>query len=261
MNDGVDEGVIERQVPAWTYHFVIRGLGRCDRNPRVEVGDLGTLFHGRNEAVHGLDFNGLEDIAAIENHMPGIPPVGVDLAVGVSDGRTARRVYGALADRVMCEVVRRADGLLKGLGDVGYQVGTLAVDRAFGPELIKDIFASISRVIQSLFPTHPFPLAGTALTGAYQGGLHPLGVVQAGYGCCGLGAYAAVHGRHVWVAPDADHLLIFHLHLDRAAHGTHKTERINNLFHQLFPPVYPSVQKMIVVIFPAQHQCRVRHYC
>ncbi len=115
-DDDMHQGVVQGQVRSRPDHQVAVGLRCGDAHPRVDVGEPGTLFHRIQERVHRLDFHALENIPAVQHHVPRVAPVGVDLGVRVSDQRAAGGIDGSLADGIVREIIRRTDRFHERLG-------------------------------------------------------------------------------------------------------------------------------------------------
>jgi hypothetical protein len=59
-------------------------LGDCDRHPRIDVGELGSLFQGPGQGIDRFDLNGFESIAALHHNMFGIPVIHAHLGIRIT---------------------------------------------------------------------------------------------------------------------------------------------------------------------------------
>ena len=81
----------------------------------------------------------------------------------------------AFAQGVVGEMVGGADGLHKGLADVGVEIGALPEDQALPAVLLDDLLESVGHIIQGFVPggLSPFPGAPGAGSGRPPGCMLP----------------------------------------------------------------------------------------
>jgi hypothetical protein len=121
------------------------GLGGRDRHARIDVGKLGAVLQGVHHVVDLFDGDGFKEVAAIKHHVLGILVVDTHLCIGVPEEGTASGVDRALAERIVGEVVGRADGFQESFAHVGGQLGSLAKGHGVSPVFVDDLLATKRR--------------------------------------------------------------------------------------------------------------------
>ena len=179
----------------------------------------------------GLISRDFEEIAPVHDDVLGIGVIHPHLGVGKAREAPKGGVQRAFAQGVMGEMVGGADGLHEGLADVGVEIGALPEDHALGAVLLDDLLESVAYVIQGFIPGGLSPFPGAPGAGADHGVLGPLVVVEQGQPGGALGAQGPFDARHVGVAFDPLHVVIFHQDPDGTAHRAHEANAVDFVCH------------------------------
>ena len=133
----------------------------------------------------------------------------------------------AAAGGVVVEVVRRAERLHEGPGQVGEEAAAIGKRDAAPAEGLDRLVQLVGDVIEGLVPGRAPPLAAATRALADQRRLRPLVVVLESQAGRTLGAEAGADGLVVRIALQPGHPAVLDRHFDRATHRAHAAHAVD----------------------------------
>ena len=230
FQDLVDEGEVEGVVAVGPQLPVAVGLAGGEAGPRIDIGHAHPVREGRHERFGLLHHQRLDDVAAVEDEVLGVPVVEDESGRRETVGRTARVVGVASATGVVIEVIRGAERLHKGLGQVGKRAATIGERDAPSAEGLDRLLQLVGDIVEGLVPGRALPLAAAARAGPDERGLGSLIVGLEGESCRALRAKAGADGLVVRVSLQPGGPAVLDRHFNRAAHRAHAAQAVDQAF-------------------------------
>ena len=228
LQDFVDDGEVQRIVAVRAHLPVAGGLAGGDAGARIDVGAAHPVRHRGHEGLGLLDHERFDDVAAVEHEVFRVLQVEDEPGVAEAEDRARGVVDVAAAGGVVVEVVRRAERLHEGPGQVGEEAAAIGKRDAAPAEGLDCLVQLVGDVIEGLVPGRAPPPAAAARAHADQRRLRPLVVAvlerQAGRT---LRAQAGADGLVVRIALQPDHPAVLDRHFDRAAHRAHAAHAVD----------------------------------
>ena len=224
----MDDGQVQRVVAVRAHLPVPGRLAGRHAGARIDVGDAHPPGHGGHEGLGLLDHQRLDDVATVEHEVFRVPQVGDQRLVAEAVDRTRGVVDVAAAAGVVVEVVRRAERLHEGPGQVVEGAAAVGQHDAAPAERLDRLVESVGDIVESLVPGRAPPLAAATRALADQRRLRPLVVVvlerQSGRP---LRAEAGADGRVVRIALQPHDPTVLDRHFHRATHRAHAAHAVD----------------------------------